>query len=89
MADIDRIVQIPDPAERAVEIGRVLNTLQDITGELRSLRQAAVRELQAKGWSYAKIGEALDLHRNRVQQIAEGRAGGGRGGGAKATAGDV
>jgi DNA-directed RNA polymerase specialized sigma24 family protein len=85
LADIDRMKAIDDPAQRAVEIGKVLNALPDITAELRALRQAAVLELRAQKLSYAQIGEKLGLHRNRVQQIAEGRSAGGQGGG-KATA---
>jgi DNA-directed RNA polymerase specialized sigma24 family protein len=80
MANIARIGQITDPRERAIQIGKVLNTLPAIAAELRALRQAAVLELRARGLSYADISELLGLHRNRVQQIAEGRPGGGKGG---------
>lgn len=83
LADIDRIEKIEDPAERAVEIGKILNSLPEVAGELRSLRQKAVLELRERGLSYAEIAPLLDLHRNRVQQIAEGRSGGGKGGGAR------
>lgn len=78
--DIDRIKTIPDPAERARELGKVFKALPDITAELRAMRQAAVLELRAQGWTYGQIGEQLGLHRNRVQQIAEGRSAGGQGG---------
>lgn len=78
--ELARIKALADPAERAVEIGRLFKSLADTYGELRELRQTAVLELRASGWSYGKIGEALDLHRNRVQQIAEGRTGGIKGG---------
>ena len=80
LADIDRIAALADPVERAIEIGRVLNELQSITVELRVLRQAAVNELRQQGWSLSRIGQAVSLHPNRIQQIAEGRAGGGAGG---------
>jgi DNA-directed RNA polymerase specialized sigma24 family protein len=73
LADIERIERIEDPAERAVEVGRVLNALRASAAELRAMRQAAVLELRAKGWSHAQIAEALGIHRNRAQQIAEGR----------------
>lgn len=81
MSDIDRIRAIPDPAQRAVEIGKVLNKIPDITAELRALRQAAVVELRDQGWSLARIGDALGIHRNRAQQILQGRSAGGQGGG--------
>lgn len=71
----ERIDAIADPVERAVEIGKMLNGLPNMASELRELRQAAVLELRQAGWSYGRIGEALGLHRNRVQQIAEGRTG--------------
>lgn len=82
MADIDRVLALADPIERARELGKVLNALPDLTATLRSERQRAVLEIRALGkeWSYARIGEELDLHRNRVQQIAEGRSAGGQGG---------
>lgn len=78
--DLARIRAVADPAARAVEIGRLFKALSGIYGELREMRQAAVLELRAAGWSYGRIGDALDLHRNRVQQIAEGRTGGIKGG---------
>lgn len=80
MADIERIRAIPDPAERAIEIGKVLNSLPDIAAELRADRQHALQELRDDGWSYGRIGERIGLHRNRVQQIVEGRSAGGQGG---------
>jgi hypothetical protein len=86
LTDLSRITALTDPAERAVELGKVLNALPDITAELRALRQAAVLELRDAGWSYGRIGKALHLHRNRAQQIAEGRTAGGQGGGKKAEA---
>lgn len=80
MADIDLIEQIADPAERAIEIGRRLTAIPEHQERLARMRQAAVLELRAQRLSFAEIGRILDLHRNRVQQIAEGRAGGGQGG---------
>jgi DNA-directed RNA polymerase specialized sigma24 family protein len=85
MADIETIKQIADPAERARRIGVILGKLPDAMSELRAMRQAAVLELRAQGWSHAQIGEALGIHRNRAAQIADGKPGGGKGGGTKAT----
>lgn len=79
LADIEHVRNIADPAERARELGKIFEQLPAITAELRTMRQAAVRELRDAGWSYTQIGEALGVHRNRAQQIAEGRVGGNRG----------
>lgn len=81
LADIDRIKTIADPAERAREIGKVLNAVPVVYAELRQLRQAAVLELREQGLTYSQMAPLLGLHRNRIQQIAEGRTGGGKGGG--------
>lgn len=79
MADIDDIDQISDPAERAREAGRRLSAIPTWQERLRKIRQAAVVEMKAGGMTYADIGRELGLHRNRAQQILEGRAGGGKG----------
>lgn len=68
-----RIEAISDPVERAMEIAKILNEMPNLSHELKAMRQAAILELRAAGWSYGRIGEALGIHRNRVQQIAEGR----------------
>lgn len=80
MADLDDIDQIADPAERAKEVGRRLNLIPAWNALLREKRQAILQEMKAGGMSYAEIGRAIDMHRNRVQQIVEGRPGGGQGG---------
>jgi hypothetical protein len=79
LADIDRIELIPDDAERAREIGRRLKAIPTYQERLRQMRQDTVLRMRAQGMSYAQIGREIGLHRNRVQQIAEGRAGGGPG----------
>lgn len=81
MADIDEIEQIADPAEQAREIGRRLGEIPKYQERLRAMRQASVLKMRAAGLSYGKIGKEIGLHRNRVQQIAEGRTAGGQGGG--------
>lgn len=80
MADIDRIEEITDPAEQAREIGRRLAEIPKYQERLRIMRQAAVLKLRGAGMSYGQIGKEIGLHRNRVQQIAEGRTAGGQGG---------
>ena len=79
MADIDDIEQIPDPAERARQAGLRLAAVPTWQARLRIIRQEAVVEMKARGMSYADIAKELGLHRNRIQQILEGRPGGGKG----------
>jgi hypothetical protein len=83
---IEQIEHIKDPVERAREIGRRLGEIPDYQERLRIMRQAAVQEMKTTGMSYADIGRAIGLHRNRVQQIAEGRSAGGQGGSKSAKA---
>jgi len=83
LTGIDQIEHIADPEARALEVGRRLGQLPDFQERLRRIRQAAVLEMRGEGLSYAEIGRRLKLHRNRVQQIAEGRPGGGKGGAGK------
>lgn len=85
--DIEQVERIADPAERAREVGRRLAEIPTWQERLKAVRRAAVLELRADRYSFAQIGEMLSLHRNRVQQIAEGRSGGGQGGGTKKAAG--
>jgi DNA-binding NarL/FixJ family response regulator len=80
MADLDELEQIADPAERAREVGRRMAEIPKWHTRLKAIRQAAVAEMKARGMSHAEIGRELGLHRNRVQQILEGRSGGGQGG---------
>lgn len=89
MDGIEEIEKIEDPAEQAREIGRRLGEIPKYQERLRIMRQKAVLKMKASGLSYAQIGQELGgLHRNRIQQIAEGRTAGGQGGGkAKADAG--
>jgi DNA-directed RNA polymerase specialized sigma24 family protein len=76
MADIDLVEQIADPVERAREVGRRMEQIPVVHARLARIRREAVLQLRAKGMSYADIGRELQLHRNRVQKIAEGRSGG-------------
>jgi hypothetical protein len=80
LADVDQIEKIADPAERAREVGRRMALVTDWHSRLREIRQAAVIEMKDGGMSLADIGRELGLHRNRVQQILEGRSAGGQGG---------
>lgn len=80
MADLEAIEQITDPAERAREVGRRMAEIPVWHARLRAIRQKAVAEMKDSGMSYADIGRELNMHRNRAQQILEGRSGGGKGG---------
>lgn len=80
MPDISALEQIADPAERARAVGRCMAEVPAWQGRLKDIRRAAVLELRAQGMTFAEIAAALGLHRNRVQQIAEGRSSGGQGG---------
>lgn len=88
MADIAQIEQIEDPAERAREVGLRMAAIPELHTRLKAIRQAAVAEMRAQGLSLADIGRELGLHRNRVQQILEGRSGGGQGGKGKPDPGE-
>lgn len=80
MADIDEVEKIADPAERAREVGRRMAEVPIWHARLKVIRQAAVAEMRERGMSLAEIGREIGLHRNRVQQILEGRSAGGQGG---------
>jgi DNA-directed RNA polymerase specialized sigma24 family protein len=71
---IDQVRAIPDPVLRAKAARDTELALTRGRTELSKIRREAILELREKGWSYTEIGKSLDLHRNRVQQIAEGRS---------------
>jgi hypothetical protein len=71
MADIDQVEQIEDPIERAREVGRRMALIPLAHARLARIRREAVLELRRRNMSYAEIGRELQLHRNRVQKIAE------------------
>jgi hypothetical protein len=71
MADIDEVEQIEDPIERAREVGRRMALIPLAHARLARIRREAVLELRRRNMSYAEIGRELQLHRNRVQKIAE------------------
>ncbi|NEE03845.1 hypothetical protein [Phytoactinopolyspora halotolerans] len=73
-SDLERLKALEDPLERAIEIAKMLNDVVGLEEELLRLRREAVLQLRERGNSYGEIGQALGLHRNRVQQIAEGRS---------------
>jgi DNA-directed RNA polymerase sigma subunit (sigma70/sigma32) len=79
MDGIEEVEQIADPAERAREVGRRMAEIPDWHTRMAKIRRAAVVEMKDdQGLTFAEIGRELELHRNRVQQIYEGRSGGRR-----------
>lgn len=85
-AVIDEILTEALPLDRARAAGQALADLQGWQIGMRQRRQSCVLEMRDRGMSLADIARELGLHRNRVQQIAEGRSSGGQGG--KAEQGD-
>jgi DNA-directed RNA polymerase sigma subunit (sigma70/sigma32) len=78
-AVIEEILAVESPAERARRAGVAFGGLTEEQVALKLQRQACVIEMRRTS-SLADIGRELGLHRNRVQQIAEGRSSGGQGG---------
>lgn len=79
MDGIDEVENISDPAERAREVGRRMAEIPAWHARMAGIRRAAVIEMKdQQGMTFSEIGRVLDLHRNRVQQIYEGRSGGRR-----------
>jgi hypothetical protein len=70
---VDDVRSISDPAERAKRAQELQREAIEARKALAAIRTEAVRELRADGWSHARIGELLGVHRNRAQGIAEGR----------------
>ncbi len=70
--ELEQIGAIADHATRAKACGEMLAKLAVLQMVLREKRQAAVLEMKAT-MSYSEVAAELGLHRNRVQQIAEGR----------------
>lgn len=79
MDGIEEVEQIADPAERAREVGRRMADIPQWHARMARIRRAAVVEMKEQaGMSFSEIAKELGLHRNRVQQIYEGRSGGRR-----------
>ncbi|MFF5265400.1 hypothetical protein ACFY4C_41510 [Actinomadura viridis] len=73
---IGALRDISDPTDRAKATGAMLDAIPALQRALRELRQSAVRELRAQGFSHAEVAQALGVSRSRAQQIAEGRTSG-------------
>ena len=68
---IAQLADIPDPTERALATGVVLNAVPDLQGQLRTVRQEAVGEMR-ETMGVAEVAEALGVAVPRVSQITKG-----------------
>jgi hypothetical protein len=65
----DQIRSIPDPAVRAAEAEGFMRRGRAAIGEVQAVRDAAVAELAALGWSQRRIAKHLGLSPARAAQI--------------------
>jgi hypothetical protein len=79
-AELARLVGLTDPLACARQATAAIAEVSTERRMLKQQRRQAVLEMRDRGMSLADIGRELGLHRNRVQQIAEGRSSGGQGG---------
>lgn len=71
------LAAIEDPAERFKAAGDAIELARTrYMPGARKIREDAVNELRQRNMTWGEIGTLLGQHRNRVQQIADGRTGG-------------
>lgn len=71
------LAAIEDPVDRFKAAGNAIELARTTyMPGARKIREDAVNELRQRNMTWGEIGTLLDQHRNRVQQIAEGRTGG-------------
>ena len=71
------LAAIEDPVNRFKAAGDAIELARTTyMPGARKIREDAVNELRQRDMSWGEIGTLLGQHRNRVQQIAEGRTGG-------------
>lgn len=68
-ADLERIRQIGDPAERAKAVGREQNRLLGLMDELAGVRREAIDEMLRAGLSQAAIARELGVTRARLNKL--------------------
>lgn len=66
---VDRLRDIPDPLQQAIAAGALMEELKRATSEIKGIRIEAVQTLNAIGWGYKKIAEAMGISKPRVQQL--------------------
>lgn len=73
---VEALEGIPHAADRAREAGRLLAQWPDLHRQVREIRQQAVIVMRDQGMTFAEIGEALDITRERAWQIHKGQTSG-------------
>lgn len=71
------LAAIEDPVEQFKAAGNAIELARTTyMSGARKIREDAVNKLRQRNMTWGEIGTLLGQHRNRVQQIAEGRTGG-------------
>jgi len=70
-----RLSKITDPEKKAKEATKLLSQLSSAGKEAKVIRQKALEELVNQGWTYAEIGEMIEVNKSRVYQILNGMSG--------------
>lgn len=68
---VDWVKSFTDPVQRAQAAGFVELQLAHTQLFIATIRQEAVQQLIAEGWSLAEIGAELEISRARVHQIGQ------------------
>lgn len=71
-ADIDAVMTIDDPQERARVVTELLEVLRESNAALAKSRREAIKDMRAAGLSYGKIGKLLGVDRSRVYRLESG-----------------
>jgi len=69
IADDGEASSVYDLAMVAVRAGNALQHLLDLQQQVGQQRAAAIRAMLAQGMSYAEVGVAIGLSRQRIEQI--------------------
>lgn len=72
---LGEVLRIPDRLERAVALGKLLDSWPDLHSQLREARQEIIIEMRQERLTYRQIGEELGMHFTRVRQIEKGQRG--------------
>jgi hypothetical protein len=68
-ADVQKVTEIVDPAQRAREASRVMDIFGKGVEELSRTRREAIDELLASGKTQAEVGALIGVSRARVSQL--------------------
>ncbi|MFE2819940.1 hypothetical protein ACGF0C_07790 [Streptomyces albidoflavus] len=72
---VKALEEIDDDAACAVAITKVLKDWGESSARLREIRQQRVLNLREQGKTWQEIGDIMDVHFTRAQQIAKGLRG--------------